>query len=87
MRDFQTFMGSRFPTHGGGDFDVEARIHDMDDEGTDVQFIVNSGGAGQKDPALEMEFVKAPASLPERFLRRVSAPAEVLPPRDATRHR
>jgi len=58
-RDFQTFMGGRFPTEGGGDYDVEARIRDMDEEGTDVQFIVNSGGAGQRDPSLEMDFVKA----------------------------
>lgn len=58
-REFQTFMGSRFPTEGGGDYDVEARIRDMDEEGTDVHFIVHSGGSGHKDPVLEMEFIKA----------------------------
>lgn len=58
-REFQTFMGSRFPTEGGGDYDVEARIHDMDEEGTDVHFIVHTGGAGHKDPLLNTEFIKA----------------------------
>ena len=29
-REFQTFMGRTLPTEGGGDYDVEARIRDMD---------------------------------------------------------
>jgi len=58
-REFQTFMGSRFPTEGGGDYDVQARIRDMDEEGTDAHFIVHSGGSGHTDPTLEMEFIRA----------------------------
>ncbi|MEA2639681.1 MAG: uncharacterized protein QOF51_1075 [Chloroflexota bacterium] len=58
-RDFQTFMGSRFPTHGGGDFAPELRLKDMDEEGTDCHFIVHTGGAGHPDPELEMEFIRA----------------------------
>jgi predicted TIM-barrel fold metal-dependent hydrolase len=58
-REFQTFMGTTLPTEGGGDYDVEARIRDMDTEGTDVHFIVQTAGAGHPDPVLEHEFVKA----------------------------
>jgi predicted TIM-barrel fold metal-dependent hydrolase len=58
-REFQTFMGSQLPTEGGGDYDVEARVRDMDVEGTDVHFIVHTGGAGHKDPTLNMELIKA----------------------------
>lgn len=58
-REFQTFMGSTFPTEGGGDYDAAARLGDMDVEGTDVHFIVHSGGAGHRDPSLEMGFIQA----------------------------
>jgi predicted TIM-barrel fold metal-dependent hydrolase len=58
-REFQTFMGSRFPTEGGGDYDPRARLLDMDEEGVDVHFIVNGGGAGHKDPEMELEFIRA----------------------------
>jgi predicted TIM-barrel fold metal-dependent hydrolase len=58
-RKFQTFMGVHFPTEGGGDYDAAARLRDMDEEGTDVHFIVHSGGAGHPEPELEMEFIYA----------------------------
>jgi predicted TIM-barrel fold metal-dependent hydrolase len=58
-RKFQTFMGVHFPTEGGGDYDSAARLRDMDEEGTDVHFIVHSGGAGHPDPDIEMEFIYA----------------------------
>jgi len=58
-REFQTFMGTTLPTEGGGDYDAEARIRDMDTEGTDVHFIVQTAGAGHKDPSLEFEFIRA----------------------------
>jgi predicted TIM-barrel fold metal-dependent hydrolase len=58
-RDFQTFMGSRFPTAGGGDYAPELRLKDMDEEGTDVHFIVHTGGAGHPELDLEMEFIRA----------------------------
>jgi len=58
-RDFQTFMGAHFPTEGGGDYDADARLRDMDEEGTDAHFIVHTGGAGHPDISLEMEFIRA----------------------------
>jgi predicted TIM-barrel fold metal-dependent hydrolase len=58
-REFQKFMGARFPTYGGGDFDVEARIRDMDEEGVDVQLMVPGGIPSTDDPDLEIEFIRA----------------------------
>jgi len=58
-REFQTFMGKKHPTEGGGDFDARIRLRDMDEEHTDVDFIVHTGGFGHPDPELEMEFIKA----------------------------
>src|SRR5688500_840563 len=58
-REFQTFMGSRHPTDGGGDFDGKVRLKDMDEEGTDCHFIVSTAGAGHPDIELEMEFKRA----------------------------
>ena len=58
-REFQTFMGTEFPTEGGGDWSSEIRLRDMDTEGVDVHFIVHTGGAGHPDPELEMEFIRA----------------------------
>jgi predicted TIM-barrel fold metal-dependent hydrolase len=59
QREFQTFMGTKFPTYGGGDWDPDARIRDMDEEGIDVNFIVHSGGVGHPEIELEMEFIRA----------------------------
>ena len=58
-REFQSFMGVHFPTEGGGDHDSAARLRDMDTEGTDVHFIVHSGGTGHPDPEIEKEFIYA----------------------------
>lgn len=58
-RHFQTFMGSRLPTDGGGDWNARVRLKDMDEEGSDVHFIVHTAGAGHPDPELEREFVRA----------------------------
>jgi predicted TIM-barrel fold metal-dependent hydrolase len=58
-REFQTFMGSRLPTDGGGDFDARIRLKDMDEEGSDVHFIVHTAGVGHPEIDLEMEFVRA----------------------------
>lgn len=58
-REFQSFMGVHFPTEGGGDHDSAARLRDMDEEGTDVHFIVHSGGTGHPDPEIEKEFIYA----------------------------
>jgi len=58
-RHFQTFMGTRLPTPGGGDYDSSVRLRDMDEEGVDVHVIVHGGTPGHKDPAVDMEFVRA----------------------------
>jgi predicted TIM-barrel fold metal-dependent hydrolase len=57
-RQFQTFMGSRFPTDGGGDDRGDVRLRDMDEEGTDVHTIVHSAH-GSADPEVEAEFIRA----------------------------
>lgn len=58
-RQFQTFMGSRLPTPGGGDYDSNVRLRDMDEEGVDVHVIVHGGANGHADAAVEMEFIRA----------------------------
>jgi predicted TIM-barrel fold metal-dependent hydrolase len=59
VREFQTFMGSRFPTEGGGDWSAEIRLKDMDEEGIDVHYLVGGGGGGHPDHELEEEFIRA----------------------------
>ncbi len=58
-RTFQRFMGEKFPRYGGGDFDVEARIRDMDEEGVDVHMMVPGGIPSTDDADLEMAFIRA----------------------------
>jgi predicted TIM-barrel fold metal-dependent hydrolase len=58
-RHFQTFMGSTFPTEGGGDFSPEVRLADMDTEGVDAHFIVHASNIGYPDPEMDMEFIYA----------------------------
>ena len=48
-RRFQHFMGYRFPTEGGYDYDLDARIRDMDEEGQDVHLLVPGVGSGHPD--------------------------------------
>jgi uncharacterized protein len=57
-RQFQTFMGTRFPTDGGGDDRGDLRLKDMDEEGTDVHTIVH-GAHGNADVEVEAEFIRA----------------------------
>lgn len=52
-------MGEKSPRYGGGDFDVEARIRDMDEEGADVHMMVPGGIPHTDDPDLEMAFIRA----------------------------
>lgn len=57
-REFQSFMGNRFPTEGGNE-DPHIRLCDMDVEGTDVHLMVPTGANGHEDPAVEMGFIQA----------------------------
>ena len=56
---FQQFMGSRFPTEGCSDYDVEARIRDMDEEGVDVQLMLPGLPPANDDAEVEMAFIQA----------------------------
>jgi predicted TIM-barrel fold metal-dependent hydrolase len=58
-RHFQQFMGTRFPTDGGGDYSAETRLRDMDEEGIDVHMMVPGGASGHPDPAVEMGLLRA----------------------------
>ena len=58
-RHFQNFQGFKFPTSGGSDWDVEARIHDMDEEGVDVHFIVPGAASGHSDPSVDMAMLRS----------------------------
>ena len=51
-RQFQTFMGERYPTVGSEDFDIPARIREMDEEGVDTQLLVSSPPGGHSDLAV-----------------------------------
>lgn len=57
-RQFQKFMGTRFPTEGGVD-QAAIRLKDMDEEGQDVHFMVPNGAGGLKDVEMEMELIRA----------------------------
>jgi predicted TIM-barrel fold metal-dependent hydrolase len=52
-------MGSRFPTPGGSDYDVEARIRDMDEEGVDVQLMLPGLPPATDDVEVEIGFIRA----------------------------
>ena len=56
--EFQTFMGSRFPTPGSSDWDPDARVQDMDAEGQDVHMMVPGGVQSHEDPWVEAEFMR-----------------------------
>jgi len=56
---FPKFMGSRFPTPGGSDDDVEARIRDMDEEGVDVQLMLPGLPPAADDVEVEIGFIRA----------------------------
>jgi predicted TIM-barrel fold metal-dependent hydrolase len=58
-REFQKFMGDKFPSYGGGDFDFAGRIRDMDEEGVDVHLMVPGGIPSTEDADLEMDFIRA----------------------------
>ena len=58
-RHYPKFMGSRFPTPGGSDDNVEARIRDMDEEGVDVQLMLPGTPPASDDVEIEIGFIRA----------------------------
>jgi hypothetical protein len=56
---FPKFMGTRFPTPGGSDDDVEARVRDMDEEGVDVQLMLPGLPPATDDVEIELAFIRA----------------------------
>src|SRR5205823_90841 len=57
-RDFQQFMGDRFPTLGSSDYAPDMRLADMDEEGQDAHMMVPGGIIGHPDPSVEGEFIR-----------------------------
>ena len=53
------FMGRNFPSPGGDFGDAKARIHDMDEEGIDIQMMVPTIPGGAENPAVDLEFIRA----------------------------
>ena len=59
QRHYQNFQGAVFPTPGGSDWDADARVRDMDEEGIDVQLIVPGSASGHDDPAVDMAMLRS----------------------------
>src|SRR6266498_3314942 len=54
------FMGSKAPNLFSDDWDVDGRIRDKDEEGVDVQLLVNNGGpSGHENREVNVEFMRA----------------------------
>ena len=58
-RGFQQFMGEKYPADGAEDYDIAARLKDMDEEGVDVELMVPGTFTGHEDPEVDMEFIRA----------------------------
>ena len=69
---FPKFMGSRFPTPGGSDDDVQARVRDMDEEGVDVQLMLPGLPPATDDVEIELAFIRANHRYTNDFCSRYS---------------
>jgi len=69
-RHFPKFMGHRFPTPGGSDYDVEARIRDMDEEGVDVQLMLPGLPPETDELEIEVGFIRANHRFTNEFCSR-----------------
>ncbi len=58
-RHFQRFQGFKIPTLGGSDWDIDARVRDMDEEGVDVHLMVPGAASGHADPAVDMAMLQS----------------------------
>ena len=58
-RHFQHFMGYEFPTEGGSDWDIDARVRDMDREGQDMHLLVPGVPSGHEDPSVDLGMLQA----------------------------
>ena len=59
QRHFQNFQGFTFPTPGGSDWDADARVRDMDEEGVDIHLMVPGAASGHPDPAVDMAMLRS----------------------------
>src|SRR5262245_9651050 len=55
---FPKFMGSRFPTPGGSDDDVEARVRDVDEVGVDAQLMLLGLPPATEDVKIELAVIR-----------------------------
>ena len=58
-RHFQHFMGAEYPTEGGADYNLEARIADMDREGQDLHLLVPGVASGHEDVSVDIGMTQA----------------------------
>ena len=58
-RHWQNFMGEKFPSEGGDDYDIDVRVSDMDEEGSDVQLLVPGVASGHEDVSVDVGMLQA----------------------------